>query len=290
MNKVYGIIQQKIVDQLENGTVPWQKPWLGGAGMMPKNLISNKPYRGINILLLGSAGYTNPYWVSKKQCLELKGRIKREEFPKSSIAVFWKINKFAKENDDGDDETWTSRILRFYQVWNVDQCEGITHKRVMELREGIETREFNPIEECEEIVAKMPNPPSISNGVQQAYYRPSNDSVNMPAKNSFVGDAEYYSTLFHELSHSTGHDSRLGRHKRCPHHISRVEYSKEELVAEMGAAFLCGIAGIEERTIDNSAAYIKGWLGALKNDETMVVMAAAAAQKTADYIQGITWN
>lgn len=291
-NKVYEIITDQILQKLEDGTIPWQKPWKGGSGDAPKNIISNNPYRGINILLLGMQGYGNPYWASFKQVGQIGGKVKKGE--PGSMAVFMKKSTYQKENEDGTEETRQGWILRYYKVWNLEQTEGCSHKRIKELQDAHEDdgREFNPIEACETVVTNMPNPPNISNGVQRAYYRPSNDSINMPAKSSFVGDEEYYSTLFHEMSHSTGHASRLDRHKEkgCGHHKARVEYSKEELVAEMGAAFLCTHAGIEKATIDNSAAYIKGWLKSLKNDKMMVVTAAAKAQKAADYILGVTWD
>jgi antirestriction protein ArdC len=272
------------MDKLEKGTVPWKKPWATGSEW-PKNLVSKKEYRGINTFLLGSQGYINPYWVTFKQCNQLGGKIKKDE--KGSMYVFWKKSQYTIENEDGDEETKDGLILRYYNVWNVEQTEGIDESKIPQL--NIETREFTPIEECERVISNMPNPPSISNGVAQAYYQPSIDSVNMPAKSLFVGDQEYYSTLFHELTHSTGHEKRLGRHKTCPHHISRIEYSKEELVAEMGAAFLCGHVGIET-TMDNSASYIAGWLKALQNDKQMVIFAAAKAQKSTDYILDRSWE
>jgi antirestriction protein ArdC len=293
-NKVYEIMLDKVIKKLETGTIPWEKPWIGGAANIPQKLVSGQPYRGINVFWLGMQGYANPYWASWNQIKKMKGEVKEDQRKNYSISVFWKLSKFDVENDDGTVETKTSRILRYYNIYNVEQTEGLTTKRVLAFQnqqaEKTDAREFNPIMECEAVVNNMPNPPSIANGVQRAYYRPSNDSVNMPAKNSFRSDEEYYSTLFHELTHSTGHESRLGRHKYTPHHISKVDYSKEELVAEMGATFLAGLTGIEKKTIDNSAAYIKGWLKALKDDPKMVVQAGAAAQKAVDHIKGISWD
>jgi antirestriction protein ArdC len=287
---VYEIITEQILEKLEEGTVPWQRPWKGGPHAIPKNIISNNAYRGMNVLLLGMQGYGNPYWASFKQVGQMGGKVKKGE--PGSMAIFMKKSTYSKEDETtGEMELREGWILRYYKVWNLDQTEGCSHKRIKELQEAYEKeeedgREFNPIEVCETVVTNMPNSPTISNGVQQAYYRPSNDSINMPAKNSFVGDEEYYSVLFHEMSHSTGHESRLGRHKErgCGHHKARVETSKEELVAEMGSAFLCGHTGIERATIDNSAAYIASWLKALKNDPKMVVSAAAKAQASTDYI------
>ena len=142
------------------------------------------------------------------------------------------------------------------------------------------------IDACDQVVNDMPGKPPVEHVGHQACYIPSSDKVNMPDKNSFVGDEEYYSTLFHELGHSTGHDCRLGRHKKekCSHFFGSADYSKEELVAEMTAGFLCGHTGIENKTIGNSIAYIQSWVRKFKDKPKMVVQAAAAAQKAADFI------
>ena len=145
---------------------------------------------------------------------------------------------------------------------------------------------FDPIEKCENIINNMPNKPEIKNESSQAYYVPASDHVNMPKPESFVKSEFYYSVLFHELSHSTGHKSRLDRHakEKTSHTFGSKDYSKEELVAEMGAAFLCGHTGIEQETIDNSAAYIQSWVKKFKDKPKMVVSAAAKAQKSTNYI------
>jgi len=159
-------------------------------------------------------------------------------------------------------------MLRYYNVFNLEQTEGI------------------PIpEKAEQIIAGMPLKPDIYHGGNKACYSPSPDSIHLPSQHTFLYPEEYYCTAFHELIHSTGHTSRIGRKSILePTYFGSHEYSKEELVAEMGAAFLCGYAGIEQKTIDNSAAYIQGWLKVLKKDMTLLVHAAAQAQKGADYI------
>ena len=209
------------------------------------------------------------------------------------MCVFWKRNAYTKENETtGEEETRMGFILRYYRVFNVEQCEDLSHKRIKEMQENHDEREFNPIEECEMVVEKMPKRPEISNGVARAWYHPNSDTINMPHQNSFDLDESYYGVLFHELSHSTGHTSRLERHKKdgCTHNFGSQDYSKEELVAEMGSAFLCGHTGIEDKTLDNSASYIASWLKKLKDDKMLVVQAAAKAQKSTDYILGITWE
>jgi antirestriction protein ArdC len=180
----------------------------------------------------------------------------------------------------GETENRKSILLRYYTVFNLEQCEGI------ESPEPVAA--VNPIEQCESILERMPNPPRIEQDAQ-ACYRPSIDTVGMPARAAFHSAEEYYSTLFHELTHSTGHPSRVGREGIMTHNpFGSDPYSKEELVAEMGAAMLCGVAGIESRTLGNSAAYLQAWINKLKSDSRLIVSAASQAQKAADYILGRT--
>lgn len=169
-------------------------------------------------------------------------------------------------------------------VFNIEQTEGISHPPAEETNNL-----FDPITIAEEIIAAMPIKPDIRYGGNRAYYSPSLDYVQLPQQHTFDTIEEFYNTSFHELAHATGHQSRLARKSILePSYFGSHEYSKEELVAEMGAAFLCGHCGIENRTIENSAAYIGGWLKALTKDRTLLVHAAAAAQKAADYILNIT--
>jgi antirestriction protein ArdC len=272
---VYQIITDRIINLLEQGTVPWHKAW-SSDDRLPMNLCSGKPYRGINVFLLHVTGYGSPYWLTLKQANERGGHIRKGE--KSSIAVFWKQYEI---QDKETGEKRTVPVLRFYRVFNVEQCEGIDYPKP-EPR----TLNFNPIEGCERIVSDMPNPPTIQHVEARAYYRRATDTVNLPARESFDNEAEYYSTAFHELTHATGHETRLGRLQKSESNFGAGSYAKEELIAEMGAAFLCGTAGIENKTIDNSAAYIAGWLERLKNDRKLVVQSASAAHKAADYILG----
>ena len=276
----YEIITNKIIERLEHGTVPWHQPW---STELPKNLASKREYRGINVFVLGSTGYANPYWLTYKQAKQLGGHIRKGE--KSSPVVFWKWLEREQENPDtGEKEAKNIPLLRYYNVFNIEQCEGIPEDKIPELEN---TRDFHPIDTAEKTVQDMPQRPIITHNEAQAYYRPSADVVNMPPAESFLSDEEYYSTLFHELTHSTGHESRLKRlntDKLAA--FGSKDYSQEELVAEMGAAFLSGHCQIENRTIDNSAAYIQGWLRKLKNDKRLVVFAAAQAQKAADFILG----
>jgi len=272
-SKVYEIVTEKIIAALESGTAPWHKPWKAG---MARNAISKRPYSGINAVLLGMTPYSDPRWITMKQCNAKGGKIRKGE--KSTLVIFWKQNTINQENDDGEIAEKQIPLLRYYLVWNVEQCEGLDLP-------SLEMHKVDVIAQAEAIVANMTNPPSISNdGSYQAYYRPVSDSIHLPQRNSFDSASEYCSTLFHELGHSTGHQSRLNRPtltEIVP--FGNETYSKEELVAEFAAAFLCAHAGIET-TVNNSTSYINGWLKKLKGDPKLAVLAASQGQKAADYI------
>lgn len=273
MNKVYDIITERVISLLEKGTVPWHKPW-SGQEHHPKNLVSKKEYNGINTFMLSSAGYDSPYWVTFKQARDKGGNVKKGErgFP----CVFWKW--LAIEDKENRDKR-NVPFLRYYTVFNVLQCDGIEIPVV-----GVHSTKFHSNEICERIVSEMPNPPKIKHEGGMAFYTPSHDRIMIPPQESFYDSEFYYCTLFHELTHSTGHKSRLSRPGIETIISGSNLYSKEELIAEMGAAFLCGYSGIENKIIDNSASYISSWLVKLMNDSRLVVHAAGQAQKAADYI------
>lgn len=277
--KVYEIVTNKVLESLENGVVPWHKPWKSLYNVrMPHNLASKKGYRGINVFLLAFADYDSPYWLTFNQCKKLGGKVKKGE--KSRLVVFWKI--YDKEVEvDGENEIQKRYVLRYYNVFNTEQCEDLDMSKV---ENDVDQIEFNPIAECEAIVANMPNCPTIKTGVN-ASYRRDKDIVTIPKKESFESEEEYYASLFHEIAHSTAHIGRLDRAKEEDN-----DYSKEELVAEMTAAMLCGMAGIENKVIENSAAYVKHWSKAFKDNVKIVVEAAQKAQKAADYILGVNNN
>jgi len=272
MSTAYDVVTESIIKQLESGVAPWQKPW---RTEIPANLLSKKEYRGINIFLLACQGYGSRYWLTYRQAQALGGSVRKGEH--GSKVVFWKIHEYRKENSEtGEAENHKSILLRYYAVFNLEQCEGIKSPET--------ARVINPIERCESIVRSMPNPPGFAQD-SRAFYRPSTDTVGMPARSAFHTAEEYHSTLFHELTHSTGHPSRVGREGIMNHNpFGSEDYSKEELVAEMGAAMLCGVAGIESRTLQNSAAYLQSWINKLKSDSRLIVSAASQAQKAADYI------
>jgi len=270
---VYEIITNRILEQLEKGVVPWQKPW---KTTMPRNLVSGKPYRGINILLLSLQDHGSAYWATFKQIKQAGGSVAKGS--KSTPVVYWNM-KEVEDKETGEKKEVP--FMRYYRAFNLDQTEGIEKPEE-------EQNEVEPLEACENIVTGMPDKPAIfHNGMNRAYYSPVRDAIHLPLKSKFVSSGEYYSTLFHELIHSTGHSSRLNR-KGITEMTSfgSEKYSKEELIAEIGSAFLCGQARIENKTINNSAAYVQSWLKELKSDKKLVVIAAAQAQKAVDWIYG----
>jgi len=282
LTDVYQIITDRIVAKLEQGCAPWNQPWkrdAAGNVALPANLVSKKPYRGVNVFLLGASGYASQWWLSYKQAQELGGNVRKGE--KGTPCIFWKVEKREGKDEDGK-ERKTRLILRYYTVFNLEQCEGIAAPASD--APAAESVKFDPIAAAAAIAAGMKNPPALRHNEARAYYRPSTDSVNMPKPELFASPAEYYSVLFHELTHATSHSSRLNRELNGLAAFGSAAYGREELVAEMGAAFLSGHAGILHHTVDNSAAYLENWIKAIKGEPRMVVIAAAQAQKAADYI------
>jgi antirestriction protein ArdC len=288
---VYEIVTQKILDKLDAGVAPWHKPWRGGAAFQPKSFATRKGYRGINVWLLSmaaqDAGYKSPYWITYKKAKQLEGQVRKGE--KSTLVVFWKRTEKEEIDDTGEHYTRASFLLRYYNVFNIEQVDGLDESKLPAdaIEPDGDLLDFEPIECCEHIVQDMPNKPDVQHSTEpRAYYKPSGDYVHLPNRDTFENEPEYYSVAFHELGHSTGHEKRLNRPDMGKAAFGSCDYSKEELVAEMTAAMLCGVAGIDNQTIDNSASYIDNWRRAIKGDSKLVVHAAAAAQKAADYILG----
>jgi len=270
---VYEIITNQILAELERGCVPWRKPW---RTLPPANLVTKKPYRGINVFLLALQGYGSQFWLTFNQAKQLGGNVRKGEH--GTKIVFWKFDTYEKEAEGGEIEERKFAFLRYFTVFNLEQTEGL--KALLELPPAF------PIESAESLVSGMPNPPAFEQD-SRASYIPSLDVVTMPSRKAFASQEEYYSTLFHELTHSTGHAKRLEREGfDVPQQFGSESYSKEELIAEMGSAMLCGVAGIEQSTLANSAAYLKTWIARLRADSKLVISAASAAQKAADYIRG----
>jgi len=273
----YDRITEHIIALLEQGTVPWHKPWQAKTGW-PCNYVSKKRYRGINVFILKAMHYESPWWLTFRQASQLGGRVRKGE--KSCPVVFWKQMKLA-DKESGEEKKIP--LLRLYHVFNAAQCDGLKDAPAMTEEVGI----IKPAE----LVAGMPQPPVIKHGMSCAFYSPLDDCVGMPVRERFTTEEGYYATLFHELVHSVGHSSRLNRPTLAQNNgFGSDAYSKEELIAEMGAAYLCGQAEIGGQTIAGSAAYIKGWLGKLRDDKLLIVQAAAQAQKAVDFILGRTFS
>jgi antirestriction protein ArdC len=280
---LYASVTEQIVAILEKGVVPWRSPILSrGPEGLPQNLESLKPYRGVNVFMLAftawARGFGSSYWLTFNQAKAHGGSIKKGE--KSSMVVFW------KQIETTDEETGTAKtipMLRYYNVFNADQCDGITAPDSA----AESFIDFQPVDAAEALVKGYTGGPTLEHGGTKAYYKPSTDTVKLPEPQKFTSSEEYYATLFHELAHSTGHSSRLNRQlDKQPQPFGSADYGKEELVAEMASAFLCGHAGIKPAVIENQAAYLQGWLKTLKQDKRLIVSAAGAAQKAADWIRG----
>ena len=273
----YSLVTDRIIAKLQAGTIPWRH-FASSPLAEPKNLVSKKPYRGINHFLLSGLKYGSEFWLTYKQAQDLGGNVKKGE--KSQFVVFW---KFLDVEDKETGERKDIPFLRHYCVFNAQQCEGIDYTKLLEPVERIS----DPIAAGERIVEQMPNRPRlVIDHTPKAYYSPSEDFVHMTERPACISDSAYYDTLFHELTHATGHKSRLDRmeHDTAWHRFGSKPYANEELVAEMGAAMLCAESGIFQETEENSAAYIANWLSKLSNDNKLVVHAAGKAQKAADFI------
>lgn len=273
---VYDMVTDRIIAELEKGNIPWKRPWTGvrsGA----YNRISKKPYSIINQMLLKHSGE----YASFKQWTDLGGHIRKGE--KSEIVVFWKIFESKETNPDtGEIEVKKIPLLRYYNVFHISQVEGVKPLEVP-------FKEVEPIEEAEKIITMYIEREHIDFNEcvsNEAYYSPLQDKVVVPLKEQYNLVNEYYSTTFHELTHSTGHKNRLDRlETEAVASFGSEEYSKEELVAEIGSATLMNVTGIETpKTFKNSTAYIQGWLQVLKNDNKFIVSASSKAEKAVNYI------
>lgn len=272
---IYEMVTDRISEQLEKGYIPWQKLYTGvhdGA----YNRISNKPYSLLNQMLLSKTGE----YASFKQWTELGGHIRKNE--KAELVTFWKIQQIEEENDDGEKIIKQLPLLRYYNVFHISQVEGVEPK-------SIDMNELQPIEEAERIKTEYMQREHIKileKVTDKAFYSPSLDYIQVPCKEQYQNIEEFYSTLFHEMTHSTGHKNRLDREdvKDCVYFGSE-NYSKEELCAELGSAFIINKLGIESsKSFNNSTAYIQSWLRVLKNDKKFIISASSRAEKAVKYI------
>lgn len=271
---------QRIIDLLETGELPpWKKPW-NAAGMLPQNMKSRREYNGLNRWMLMMAPYGNPFYLTIKQVNQLGGKVKKGE--KSWPVYFWGGSEY---EDKKTGEKRRGFFCRGYKVFNIEQCEGLDEAKIPSLE--AETFEHDPIEEAEKLVEGYEGAPKIQQDGNRCYYAPLTDTVGMVPLEQFPEAEGYYSALFHELGHSTGHGDRLNREELTKlTGFGSHEYSQEELTAEFTSAMLCALAGIGQAVVENQAAYIKGWLKRLKGDPEALVFASRDANKAFNLITG----
>jgi antirestriction protein ArdC len=277
---IFTIVTHLITQKLEQGIVPWRRPWKEAD--TPKNFVTQRPYRGMNFLLLNSLGFACNEFLTWNQIHDLGGRVKKGE--KANLVVLW---VWIDEDVGKQSHAVIGRkrpVLRYYHVFNIEQCAGIP-SRAETLPDA---KRHNPIERCETIVAEMPNRPKIVHNENDAYYHRFGDFINMPKIELFETSESYYGTLFHELMHSTGYVDRLNRKEITEENTFGSEsYSIEELTAEIGTCYLASYSGIAQKEMENNVAYIQGWLKRLNQDKRFIVYASAHAQKAVDYILNI---
>lgn len=291
---VFEVVTEQILSCLKEGVVPWQSASVARVGI-PRNFLTGKAYQGINVFLLGAHQFQSPHFLTFLQAQELGGRVRRGEHGMLIVKLgTWRGDDHeAKEPSVASKPSPPRRFLKVYTVFNACQIEGIAFPPPPT------PPAYEPsvmAAKARQIVDQMPNPPVVHEG-RKAYphYLPHLDTVEMPSRETFCAEWRYYNTLFHELAHATGHQSRLNRptltENRGMHVVGSDKkiYCQEELVAEMTAAFLGAHAGIVEDGQENSAAYLKGWMTVLRvhDHRTWLVKAAAEAQRAANYILGM---
>lgn len=270
-------VVDNLISKIDSGKLNWNKPW-ASHGFLPMNAVSGHSYNGINLLTCMANPFESNLYMTANQIKKLGGTWSGS----GTLIVFWSILQFNKVKKDGSIGKTTVPLLKFHYLWNEEQIKGIDFSKYKKQRAAL-----NPIKEAQDIIDNWLTKPKIENKASnRACYFPSIDKVSMPLFKQFNSENEYYSTLFHECIHATGHESRLKREGIINYTGFGSEgYSAEELVAEFGAAFLCAMTGIaNENTEKNSAAYLQGWVKKFKNDKQMLFKAVTAAQKAVDCI------
>lgn len=281
--KICEMVAERVLEELKNGVVPWNQPWFGSDRFVSH--VNGKHYSLLNCMLLGKPGeYATFNQISKEG-----GKVKKGT--KAKFVVFWKMYQKEETDDSGEKKIKTIPVLRYSQVFNLNDCENVKKKYLNDddtkfIHETVKDAEdvIRGYSEANPTLKIMRDERSNS-----AYYRPSEDLIQVPMMEQFEKVEEFYSTLFHEMTHSTGHWSRLGRFKEEGKvaAFGGEDYGKEELIAELGAAALCGKCGIETRdSFRNSAAYLKGWTDAIKGNPELIVAAAGKADKAVEFILG----
>lgn len=289
---LYREVTDKIIKLIENGVAPWRRTW--SVYGLARNYVTGHIYTGINLLLMNNTLHSIPYFMTYTQVKERGGQIRKGA--KAEMVIYFTVYykdaldqtlsaEEARYRSGVGEEIKVLRFIKYFNVFSITDIEGIefTFSEIT----------LNPNEQlhqCEDIILNMPNRPELRNvDSDEAFYSPTFDFVNMPSIEQFETAEHYYATFFHELIHATGHASRLAREEiMSAHKFGSVPYGREELVAEMGASFLCATVHIDYDAItESNAAYLAGWLKILKEDSKFIFKAAAEAQKAADYILGV---
>jgi antirestriction protein ArdC len=284
---LYARVTDAIIADLESGVRPWAKPWASGAaGPISRPLRhSGEPYRGINVVLLWSEAFAHGYdsrtWMTFRQALALGGHVRKGEHG-AMVVYANQISREDVEAREGEDRVRSISFLKAYTVFNVCQIDGLPEGYAPVTEPVVSTAQR--ITTAEAFVAATGA--TVRHGGGEAYYAPGPDHVQMPNFAAFLEAEDYYATLLHELTHWTGHASRLNREFGLRADDDR--YAREELVAELGAAFLCADLGISLRPRHDHASYLAGWLGVLKMDHRAIFAAAAHAQRACDLLLGVT--
>jgi antirestriction protein ArdC len=272
---VYARVTDTIIKLLEQDIVPWRKPWTDRG--LPRNLITQRPYSGINLMLLNSLDYEHSLFLTFKQLKTIGGSVNAGE--KASFVVFTEMVDKEVEKD-GEKKIEKRSMLRYYWLFNIAQCRDIPEKFLPK-----DVSENTEIANCDAVIDGMPNAPKIAHKKPDAFYVPSEDYINMPRMKSFESSEEYYTVLFHELIHSTGHSSRLNRAEVMNNpKFGTDKYSLEELTAELGACYLRSLCGLDINDMSQNASYIKGWLEVFKGDKRFLIKAASRGQQAVNYI------
>ena len=278
MRDLYSEVTARIVAKMESGVMPWAKSWNAGTAI-PMNAITNRPYSGINVLvfwLSAEKGYARPRYLTFKQALAVGGNVRKGEH--GTKIYFFKQLHVADKNDA--DKQKTIPMLREYTVFNVDQCDNLPDKvRLGEI--GVRNADSRETLADEFITATNAD---FREGAGRPCYVPSQDFITVPSFADFHSMPDYYAAAFHELTHWTGHKTRLDRDLKG--RFDQDAYAAEELIAELGAAFLCAEFGFDN-TADSHASYLANWLALLKADKRAIFTAASKAQAAADYLRGL---
>jgi len=267
INEIYANITEQIKSRLEQGTLPWRKSWVVG---IPKNLISRRAYQGINFLSLCMTDFASPYYLSFLQCQDRGGYVTKGS--KGTAILFWKLLNIPLPDNHEKQKPYEFPYLKYSYVYNITQTSLYSGKP-----------EPTSIIECDQILNNMKDRPAIKHNTMRCYYSPSEDYISLPMQEDFDSTEEYYSSLFHELIHWTGSPARLAR---LENRSDATDVANEELIAEIGSSFLCGLCGISSAVIDNQASYIEGWLAHLNHDSAYFIKAATLANKAVSYILG----